>query len=142
MTRKRFSTTVLTLTALVSLGACNEVPMSYGDANSIIAVMPLEQWEEYSEDVYAALEPTIQTVRNEKTFTVTYQEPYAEFWDRLRRFRQMVVVGTREDRPTRLGDHPFPDRAREEGLPREVVGEDRHGDRAFCARREVDELTT
>lgn len=97
MTRKRFWTAVFTLTALVSLGACNEVPMSYGDANSIIAVMPLEQWEEYDEDVYAALEPTIQTVRDEKTFTVTYQEPYAEFWDRLRRFRQMVVVGTRED---------------------------------------------
>ena len=97
MTRTTFSRMGFTFAALAALGACNEVPMSYGDANSIIAVMPMEQWEMYGEDVYAALEPRIQTVRDEKTFTVTYQEPYAEFWDRLRRFRQMVVVGTRED---------------------------------------------
>ena len=96
-TAKRFSMTVLTLTAAFSLGACNEVPMSYGDANSIIAVMPIEQWDTHADQVYEALERRIQTVRDEKTFTVTYQEPYAEFWDRLRRFRQMVVVGTSED---------------------------------------------
>jgi hypothetical protein len=88
---------VLTLTATVTLGACDEVPMAWGDANSIIAVMPMEQWESYGDDVYAALEPRIRTVRAEKTFTVTHQEPYAEFWDRLRRFRQLLVVGSRED---------------------------------------------
>jgi hypothetical protein len=77
--------------------ACNERPLAYGDVNSIIAVMSAEQWDVVGEDVYDALEPTISTVRGEKTFTVTYQEPGAEFWDRLRRFRQTLVVGTRED---------------------------------------------
>jgi hypothetical protein len=96
MTVKRLTTAVLPLAAMV-LSACNEVPMSYGDANSIIAVMPMDQWEELDNDVYAALERRVTSVRDEKTFTVTYQEPYAEFWDRLRRFRQMFVVGTRED---------------------------------------------
>ncbi|MGB1658473.1 MAG: hypothetical protein ACPHO4_14130, partial [Longimicrobiales bacterium] len=77
--------------------ACNEVPLSYGDANSIIAVMPADSWAEVQEDVYGALEPTITTVRAEKTFTVTYQEPGAQYWDNLRRFRQMLVVGSRDD---------------------------------------------
>ena len=62
-TAKCFSMTVLTLTAAFSLGACNEVPMSYGDANSIIAVMPIEQWDTHADQVYAALEQRIQTVR-------------------------------------------------------------------------------
>lgn len=97
MTRTRLTTTVTTLAALAVLAACNEVPLSYGDANSIIAVMPMDRWESVSEDVYAALEPRVTTVRAEKTFTVTHQEPYGQFWDRLRRFRQMLVVGSRED---------------------------------------------
>ena len=97
MNRKRLSWMVLTLTATLTLGACDEVPMAWGDANSIIAVMPMEQWESFGDDVYAALEPRITTVRAEKTFTVTYQEPYTDFWDRLRRFRQLLVVGSRED---------------------------------------------
>ena len=87
----------LLATSVLVLSACNEVPLSYGDANSIIAVMSAESWGEVQDDVYGALEPTITTVRAEKTFTVTYQEPGAEFWNNLRRFRQMLVVGTRDD---------------------------------------------
>ena len=89
-------TTFVAGLALLS-GACNEVPLSYGDANSIIAVMPAESWAAVQEDVFGVLEPTITTVRAEKTFTVTYQEPGAQYWTNLRRFRQMLVVGTRED---------------------------------------------
>lgn len=89
---------ILALTvATAALAACNEKPLAYGDANSIIAVMGPDQWAAVEADVFAALEPTITTVRAEKTFTVTYQEPYAEFWDRLRRFRQTLVVGARTD---------------------------------------------
>lgn len=82
---------------ILASAACDEVPLSYGDANSIIAVMPADSWAELQDDVYGALEPTITTVRAEKTFTVTYQEPGGEFWNNLRRFRQMLVVGTRDD---------------------------------------------
>ena len=91
----RFGT--LSLLVAMAASACNEVPMAYGDANSVIAVMPADQWAEASDSVYGAIERRITTVRDEKTFTVTYQEPMAEFWDRLRRFRQMLVVGTRSD---------------------------------------------
>ncbi len=93
----RTRATIAVFAATLWIAACDEKPLSYGDANSIIAVMSAAQWEAVGDEVYDALEPTITTVRAEKTFTVTYQEPYAEFWDRLRRFRQTLVVGSRED---------------------------------------------
>lgn len=85
------------LGGLLFATACNEKPLSFGDANSIIAMMPADQWDAVQGDVYEALERRVQTVRDEKTFTVTYQEPYAEFYSRLRRFSQALVVGTRDD---------------------------------------------
>ncbi|MGD8321869.1 MAG: DUF4837 family protein [Gemmatimonadota bacterium] len=68
--------------------------MAYGDANSIIAVMAPTLWEEVQGDVYDALEPTIKTVRSEKTFNVTFQDPSNDHWSDLRRFRQLLLVGT------------------------------------------------
>jgi hypothetical protein len=78
--------------------ACNTQGISYGDPNSVIAVMSPDLWSDVAETVYGELEQTIVTVREEKTFTVTYQEPYAESWPSLRRFRQMMLVGTLSDR--------------------------------------------
>ena len=87
----------LALLAATLVSACGEKGMTYGDANSIIAVTSPERWERIDDDVYAAIERTIQTVRDEKTFTVTYQEPYGDFWDNLRRFRQMLLIGTLDE---------------------------------------------
>ncbi len=92
--------------ALLGAGACDSTPLAYGDPNSIIAVMEPGIWEEVQDTVYASLEPTIRTVRDEKTFTVTYQEPLGEFWENLRRFRQMLLVGN--------GDEPWMQEALEE----------------------------
>jgi len=93
----------LALTALLALlaGACGDAlsSLAYGDFTSIIAVMDPSLWEEVREDMYGALEPTILTVRDEKTFTVTYQDPSGPEWSNLRRFRQMLLVGT--------GDEPW-----------------------------------
>lgn len=97
MIRTRPLTAVVPLLSILALAACDEVPMAYGDVNSVIAVMSAERWDQVSDSVYDALEQTINTVRDEKRFTVTYQEPMAEYWERLRRFRQMMVVGTRSD---------------------------------------------
>ncbi|MDH5588878.1 MAG: DUF4837 family protein [Gemmatimonadota bacterium] len=90
---------LLTLALLATAGApsCSTRPTAYGDANSIIAVMHPDLWEQLSEEVYDALEPTIQTVRNEKTFTVTYQDPETPEWGMLQRFRQLLLVGTEDD---------------------------------------------
>ena len=73
----RFKTFSLLALAALTLAGCNEKSVAYGDANSIIAVMSPEMWAQVSENVYDALEQTIQTVRAEKTFTVTYQDPGA-----------------------------------------------------------------
>ena len=90
----------LTLTALLvlSAAACGESSgIAYGDFNSIIAVMDPAAWEQVGNEVYGALEPTVLTVREEKTFTVTYQDPAGEEWVNLRRFRQMLLAGTGEE---------------------------------------------
>jgi hypothetical protein len=91
----------LAITALLALtvGACGDAfsSLAYGDFTSIIAVMDPPLWEEVGDDVYGALEPTILTVRDEKTFTVTYQDPSQPEWSNLRRFRQMLLVGTGDE---------------------------------------------
>lgn len=97
MRSMRLTAGALFLAALSAAASCNGKGISYGDPNSLIAVMSPERWAEVSEAVYRALEPTITTVRDEKTFTVTYQEPYGAHWDNLRRFQQMLVVGTPGD---------------------------------------------
>lgn len=72
---------------------------AYGDFTSIIAVMDPSVWEQVSDTMYSALEPSIRTVRTEKTFMVTFQAPNGPHWDNLKHFRQMLVVGT--------GDEPW-----------------------------------
>jgi hypothetical protein len=92
-------TTTLGAFTLLSIGAtaCDSKSLAYGDVNSVIAVMSPQLWSKVEDDVYAALEPTIRTVRAEKTFTVTYQQPFAEFWSNMRRFRQILIVGSATD---------------------------------------------
>ncbi|MEJ2541710.1 MAG: DUF4837 family protein [Gemmatimonadota bacterium] len=85
------------LTALVlGVAGCDRTG-AYGDASSIILAADPDLWAQVQDDVYGSLEPTIQTVREERTFTVTYQNPNEEDWGRLRQFKQMLVVGTAED---------------------------------------------
>ncbi len=78
-------------------GGCSSHPLAYGDPNSIIAVMEPALWEDVQDDVYSSLEPTVQTVRDEKRFTVTYQDPSRPEWGNLRRFRQLLLVGTADE---------------------------------------------
>jgi hypothetical protein len=86
--------TVLTSLALLSTAACTEEQGAFGDASSIVAAVPTAPWAVAEDSVYAALEPTIYTVRDEKMFTVTHVDPTdASVWDELRRFRQLLVVG-------------------------------------------------
>lgn len=103
---RKISLLPLAAAALLGAVACDSTPLAYGDPNSIIAVMEPAVWEEVQDTVYEALEPTIRTVRDEKTFTVTYQEPLGEYWENLRRFRQMLLVGN--------GDEPWMQEALEE----------------------------
>ena len=89
----RTATLVPALLLAVLLAACDRTG-AYGDATSIVAAMDPGLWADVEDDVYSVLEPTIQTVRDERTFTVTYQDPTQEVWGRLRQFKQLLLVGT------------------------------------------------
>jgi len=98
---------ILAFLTLVAAG-CDRTG-AYGDASSIVAAMDPVLWNEMEDEMYAALEPTIQTVAEERTFTVTFQDPGVEFWGRLRQFKQLLLVGTgkepwMEDAIRRLDD--------------------------------------
>ena len=90
---RRVSPAIVALVPLV-LGACAEEQGAYGDASSIVTAVPSDVWDQVQDSVYGALEPTIYTVRDEKTFTVTHVDPRdGATWGDLMRFRQLLVVG-------------------------------------------------
>jgi len=82
--------------AALLLSAC-EQPRAWGEYNSIIVATSEDQWAALADMVESALETRIVTVRPEKTFVVTYQDPFLPEWDRLQRFRQVLLVGTADD---------------------------------------------
>lgn len=99
---------------VLPLGGC-DLPRAHGDANAIIVATDHETWAEIEPEVMAALEPTIQTVREERPFRLTQQDPNErDHWGNLRRFRQVLAVGTREDFwvAEALDAHPEGDEAR------------------------------
>ncbi|GMV03921.1 MAG: hypothetical protein AMXMBFR53_02030 [Gemmatimonadota bacterium] len=86
--------------ALLPLGAlsgCDQTLPAYGDVTSIIAVMAPDVWASVGDDLNRGLEPTVLTVRDERTFTVTYQDPSGPAWRDLRRLRQLLRVGTGDE---------------------------------------------
>lgn len=92
-------------TLLLTVGACEE-PRAFGEANSIVVGTQPELWNEVADTVQAVLEPPILTVRQERTFTLTHQDPGAEAWERLRLFRQLLLIGS--------GDEPWMSEALDE----------------------------
>jgi hypothetical protein len=81
------------LAGLALAAACDKQG-AYGDANSIVAAASADLWGEVADTVYTALEPTLWTVRDERMFTVTYHDPTAPHWEDLRRFKQMLLIGS------------------------------------------------
>lgn len=82
---------LVSLALLVALAGCDK-PGAWGDANSIVLVTGDDLWTSIEQPVYDALETRITTVRDEKMFTVTHQDPTDEYWDRLKKFKQMLLV--------------------------------------------------
>ncbi|NJD19525.1 MAG: DUF4837 family protein [Gemmatimonadetes bacterium] len=116
---------LLPILAALALAACESTSVAYGEYNGIVAAMDPALWEQTSAELYAALEPTIVTVRDEKTFTVTYQDPSLPEWRDLRRFRQLLLVGT--------GDEPWMREALDE-VAGEVSGPGRYSAEDVWAR--------
>ncbi len=101
--------------AVLGLTGCDD-PRAAGDAHAIIVGTPEAVWEQVEDVIMEALQPPVLTVREERTFRVTHQDPMDEYWGRLRAFRQVLVIGSEDDfwvrealddvRPRRTPDPP------------------------------------
>lgn len=93
------NTSPLLLPLVISplLSACGEPTRSWGELNSIIVATSDDRWLGVQDMVESALEVPIVSVRSEKTFVVTQQDPALPAWDRLQRFRQLLLIGTTDD---------------------------------------------
>ncbi len=94
--RRTAAFVVLLAAAALGVSACDQQG-AYGDTSSIVAIVSPDLWAEIEDTVYSALEPTIWTVRDEKTFTVTWGSPTGPEWADLSRFRQMLLIGPASD---------------------------------------------
>lgn len=75
-----------------------DLPRAHGDAHAVIVGADSGFWHEVEDVFLDAMAPTIQTVREERPFRVTHQDPTEmEYWNNLRRFRQVLVVGESTD---------------------------------------------
>ncbi len=82
---------------LWGLAGCDSQPLAMGDVNSIVVTASEELWSGVEARVVPALERTVFTVRDEKTFKVTHHAPYDGAWYRLNLLKQQLVVGRESD---------------------------------------------
>ncbi len=97
---RHFATLTALAGAALFAAACNEragLPLAVGDVNSIIVTTSPELWAEVEPDLVSTLERRVFTVRDERTFKVTYQSADEDVWYRLRLLKQQLVIGTPTD---------------------------------------------
>lgn len=92
--RKALLFSVIPLLSL-SLTACDK-GLAYGDPNAVIIVAPEDWWPPLQDSVFAVLSPDVFTLRTERTFRVTYQPPIGLEWQRLKKFKEEVLIGSPE----------------------------------------------
>ncbi len=97
LARRRRAGVLAALVTMLPAAACENLPLTLGDFNSIIATSSPALWDEVRGDLVPALERTVFTVRDEKIFTVTPGAPGTENWFKLRRLKQQLVIGTEAD---------------------------------------------
>jgi hypothetical protein len=88
---------LLFLAAALLLPGCGETRQAMGTTTSVIVLTTDSVWAAIGDSVMGALGPRIFTVRDERTFEVTHVSPQDPQWHELRRFRQVVSIGTAED---------------------------------------------
>lgn len=81
----------------VPLSGCESRPQAWGEANSIIVVATDSLWQQVGDSVLKALEPTITTVRDERSFELTFVSPFDSNFVTLRKFKQVLTIGAPSD---------------------------------------------
>ncbi len=88
---------MLALAGLVVLGGC-DMPRAHGETHAVIVTSDADLWDAMELEVEGAIAPTVQVVRDEATFRVTWQDPNdARNWGHLQRFRNVVSIGAPGD---------------------------------------------
>ena len=87
---------LLGLCIILAAPGC-DLPPAHGDANALIVAATPGLWAEVEDVFLDAMEPTVQTVRNERPFRITHQDPTEADWGVLQRFRQVLVLGVEGD---------------------------------------------
>jgi hypothetical protein len=84
---------------LLTAPACNleRTRPALGKANSIVVAAADSIWAAVGDSVIVALGPRIFTVRDERTFELTYVSPTTPQWRDLRQIRQILAIGTPDD---------------------------------------------
>ena len=88
---------MLAAAVALALPSCGRTSPALGTATSIIVIATDSVWSAIGDSVMSALEPRIYTVRSERTFEVTQISPADEDWQELRKFRQVLAIGSAED---------------------------------------------
>jgi hypothetical protein len=87
---------VFALCTLLAFGACDK-PTAFGEADSLIVVADSTLWSGLEQETYAALEPPVFTVREEKTFNVTFVSNTASELEQLLLWKQVLVFAPPDD---------------------------------------------
>jgi hypothetical protein len=87
------------IAALGVAAGCNPAQSgpALGTEDSVIVIALDSLWAAVGDQVQSALEPRIFTVREEKTFELTQGSPVEETWLDLRRFRNVITIGSAGD---------------------------------------------
>ena len=81
---------------LLSLAGC-KAPQAFGDRHSIIVRADAALWSQVDSAVMATLEQRAYTSRPERIFKVTFVAADDTVWRSLRKWHEVLVLGTRDD---------------------------------------------
>jgi hypothetical protein len=95
----RYARIAYAIAALAAATGCSpdRAGPALGTEDSVIVLAMDSLWSQVSDRVQAVLEPRIFTVRDEKTFELTQGSPMDSTWLDLRRFRNVIAIGSPGD---------------------------------------------
>lgn len=96
-THNRLAGVVIAVGLALGAATCDTLPLAMGDVHAIVITASPELWAEVEPDALSTLGGTVFTVRDERTFRVAYEQPADEAWARLRRLRQLLLIGKASD---------------------------------------------
>lgn len=97
--QQRMLQRIATVAAMVALClGCDGSPPASSHVRGVVVVTSGEVWAALEQDIVAALEPPALRAGRERLFEVAYLDPDAAAGSRLRRVRQVLLIGSARER--------------------------------------------